>query len=259
MSFEELTDQAIRRVAEIDRKLESGGFQTEHLQPDNSKAERYDSLKKLGHVLPNASLTKVLGFVRAEEGKIKRAKGRLSGAELKKLKSQAMKNIVEQTENIKKRKMENILNELDKLEREYSDRKVKYANQRLADLMQGELSTKYMNEGEALTRIAAMSSNREYDEIELLSLGSVSELAYKNAKKLMKEVPPAVATPEGKKLTAQLEQLMTEQVGTMTYEIKDEKEGRTVRSRISVIDFFNDTVQPKAADFQPEPAASATA
>lgn len=254
MQYEELIDRGIRKIGNIDRMLETGSFPT-HLQPNHRAAETFDTLGKKGHLLPNPAVQKIRGLVLSEEQKIKKARGQLNGVELQKLKQTAMKNVIRATEKLKKSKLEKILGRLDEIEKEHKQKR--YGSNdginRFIKLQEGQILNQFIDETEAIKRLQQMKRTGSYDEAESLILGSKSKACNKLLRELRSEYPPHLGE-EGAKLKRQMEELIEEETGTLTYHVRDEKNNRTIPSRFNVIAFFSDEgMTMTAADFQGEP------
>lgn len=255
MNYNELQDKSIKKLAEIDRRLENGFTLPNKLNPEAAKT--FDSLKK--HLLPNPAVQRIRALVLSEEQKLKKAKTQLSTAEFKKLKSKSMQRILAETEGFKKKTIMKILDEISSLENEHRENKSKRSTERLADLQEYQLSTRFLDESTAMQKLVKIAQNGEYSEAELLSLGSISPLTFKKAREIMSETPPHLASPKGKSLLTQLERITNLGTGELSYFIRDEQNNRSVASSINALDFFSEerNLAPTANDFQPEPAAQA--
>ena len=219
MKFSELEDQAIRKIAQIEDRVEKNNFPI--FQDKNRKDTRsmITKFKDLGHLDESPTLNFALSQVSQLEEKIRKAKAQnLAGKDLKELKERGLKQLVSQIEQQKKATLLKLLEKSEQAKRDFEESEKQLSNIHRENLKLSKLQLQYSHipEDQILTKISHMEKSGKYDPLELLVAGSKSEKLFKRSEELREKIPEFFSQ-SGKETIDQIEELTDLQPGQISY------------------------------------------
>jgi hypothetical protein len=209
-------------------------------------------MESRGHLDPEGSklLLDTLGKIDQVAQKVRRARlADLPGEEKRQYERQEITRLVSQVEAAKTKEIEKRIAALDSMQSEYRKRQESPSpadvNRRLLALREAELDYSEVDEKAAVTILEA-AKDRGYDPATLRVLASKGPKARAAAKALQRTLPPWVATAEGLKTLAEIEEITSLGVGNIGFKVQ----GGNVREVANVGQLITG-FQPSIADLAP--------